>query len=179
MPLLRPLLMPLLMPLLLGALLGTGPDPLPAPPFHRTVLQLPAAPAARGAADLRLQENGPTYPVPAGLEVPLRIEGDLTAPPTDPGRTLIHFSLEAPVYDARRRALLLPAGTRLVGLVHLLRGEYRFVAFQSLTLPDGRSLGAPEEGFRLGPGTQLDIHDGGRATLTVARPLRVEAFGKP
>lgn len=171
--------MPLLLPLLILGLLDAGPEALPPPSPHAVVLQLPATLSARGTVDLRLQEDGSVYPVPAGLELPVRIEGDLAAPSTDPGRTLIRLSLEAPVYDARRRALLLPAGTRLVGLVHLLRGEYRFVGFQSLTLPDGRTLAAPEEGFRLGPGSRLAILDGGRATLTVARPLRVEAFGKP
>jgi hypothetical protein len=171
--------MPLLMPLLLAGLLDTGPERLPPPSPHPIVLQLPSDPPARGSVDLRLQLDGSVYSVPAGLELPLRIEGGLAAPPTDPGRTLIHLNLEAPVYDTRHRALLLPAGTRLVGLVHLLRGEYRFVAFQSLTLPDGRSLAAPEEGFRLGPGSRLQILDGGHATLTVARPLRIEAFGTP
>ncbi len=171
--------MPLLVPLLLLGLLDAGPEALPPPSPHTVVLQLPPPPSARGSVELRLQEDGSVYPVPAGLEFPLRIEGGLAVPSTDPGRTLIHLSLEAPVYDSRRRALLLPAGTRLVGLVHLLRGEYRFVGFQSLTLPDGRTLAAPEEGFRLGPGSRLAILDGGRATLTVARPLRVEAFGKP
>lgn len=171
--------MPILLPLLIPGLLSAGPAPLPPPSPRASILQLPSPAPAKGAAELRLQESGPVYAVPAGLELPLRIEGDLTAPPTDPGRTLLHLSLEAPVYDSRHRALLLPAGTRLVGLVHLLRGEYRFVAFQSLTLPDGRTLAAPDEGFRLGPGSRLTIQDGGRATLTVARPLRLEAFGRP
>jgi len=171
--------MPLLLLLLIPGLLKAGPAPLPPPAPHALILQLPAPAPAKGSVELRLQESGPVYAVPAGLELPLRIEGNLPAPPTDPGRTLLHLSLEAPVYDSRHRALLLPAGTRLVGLVHLLRGEYRFVAFQSLTLPDGRTLAAPDDGFRLGPGTRLAILDGGRATLTVARPLRVEAFGTP
>ncbi|MCM2250001.1 MAG: hypothetical protein NDI58_05485 [Geothrix sp.] len=129
--------------------------------------------------ELRLQSVAPLYPVAAGHEAPVRIEDSLIEPPTDRGRTLIRFVLEAPLYDKRRRALLLPAGTRLTGLVHLLRGEYRFVAFQSLTLPDGRSLAAPDEAFRLGPGSELTIHPGGRATLTVVRPLRMEAFATP
>jgi hypothetical protein len=171
--------MPLLLPMLMMGLLDAGPEALPPPLPHAVVLQLPATLSARGSVELRLQEGGSVYPVPAGLELPLRIEGVLSAPLTDPGCTLIHLSLEAPVYDSRHRTLLLPAGTRLVGLVHLLRGEYRFMGFQSLTLPDGRTLAAPEDGFRLGPGSRLAILDGGRATLTVARPLRVEAFGKP
>ncbi len=171
--------MPLLLLLLIPGLLTAGPKPQLPPSPHAVILELPASAPAKGTAELRLREGGPVYPVSAGLELPLRIEGDLAVPPTDPGRTLIHLSLEAPVYDPRHRALLLPAGTRLVGLVHLLRGEYQFVGFQSLTLPDGRTLAAPEEGFRLGPGARLAILDGGRATLTVARPLRVEAFGKP
>lgn len=171
--------MPLLLSLLISGLLEAGPERVPTPPPQPVLMALPMDPPARGPVDLRLRMDGSVYPVSVGLEVPLRIEGSLVAPPTDPGRTLIHLSLAAPVYDSRHRALLLPAGTHLVGLVHLLRGEYRFVAFQSLTLPDGHTLSAPEEGFRLGPGTRLTILDGGRATLTVARPLRMEAFGTP
>ncbi|HEY3401068.1 MAG TPA: hypothetical protein VGK03_10595 [Geothrix sp.] len=178
-----PPLVPLLTPLLFAGLLDAGPErlplPSPQPSPQPMVLQLPLHSPEKGPVDLRLRPDGSLYPVRAGLEVPLRIMGGLREPQTDPGRTLIHFTLEAPIYDARHRALLLPVGTHLVGLVHLLRGEYRFVAFQSLTLPDGRSLAAPEEGFRLGPGTRLTILDGGRATITVARPLRMEAFGTP
>jgi hypothetical protein len=174
-----PLLAPLLTPLLLAGLLDAGPERLPSAPLQPMVLQLPFQPPEKGPVDLRLRGDGSLYPVPAGLEVPLRIVGGLLEPQTDPGRTLIHFTLEAPIYDTRHRTLLLPAGTHLVGLVHLLRGEYRFVAFQSLTLPEGHSLAAPEEGFRLGPGTRLTVLDGGRATLIVARPLRMEAFGAP
>lgn len=43
-------------------------------------------------------------------------------------------------------------------------------------LPDGRSIGLPEDVFRLGPGPLLAIQDGNPAMLTVARPLRMEAF---
>lgn len=170
---------PLLTPLLLTGLFEAEPERLPTSPLPPMVLQLPRRSPEKGALDLRLRTDRSLYPVPTGLEVPLRILGGLREPQTDPGRTLIHFTLEAPVYDSRQRALLLPVGTRLVGLVHLLRGEYRFVGFQSLTLPDGRSLAAPEDGFRLGPGTRLTILDGGLATITVARPLRMEAFGTP
>jgi hypothetical protein len=103
----------------------------------------------------------------------------MAVPPTDPGRTLIHVELVQPLLDRKGRTILLPTGTQLVGQVHLLRGEFRFVDFQSCLLPDGRSLGVPEEVFRLGPSPFLVIQDGYPATLTVARPLRMEAFGAP
>ena len=41
----------------------------------------------------------------------------------------------------------------------------------------GRLVGLPDDTFRLGPGSLLSVQDGSPAMLTVARPLRVEAFG--
>lgn len=166
----------LLAPLLISGLLAGAEALVPTVP---RLLALPPAaqPPSRSPVELRLEGGGSLYPVPAGLELPLHIEGGLEEPATDPGRTLLRLRLEAPILDARTRALLLPVGTRLVGTVHLLRGEYRFVAFQSLTLPDGRSLAAPDEAFRLGPGHSLVVREGGRATLILVRPLKMEAFG--
>jgi hypothetical protein len=116
--------------------------------------------------------------VSPGIQLEGRLEGDLVEPPTDPGRTLLRVTLRAPLRAQNGRTVLLPAGTQLVGQVYLLRGVYRFVDFQSLLLPDGQALSAPEGSFRLGPGSSLALQSGGRVALTVARPLRVEAFGR-
>jgi len=64
-----------------------------------------------------------------------------------------------------------------VGRVHLLRGQFSFIGFLFLILPDGRSVGMPEDAFRLGPGSLLPLRDGSPILLTAWRPLRVEAFG--
>lgn len=114
-----------------------------------------------------------------GVQVTARIRGDILIPLTDPGRTVIRVELVLPLFAKNGRTILLPIGTQLTGKVHLLHGEFRFVAFQSLLLPDGRSIGLPDEVFRLGPGSLLSVQDGAPAMLTVARPLRMEAFGLP
>jgi len=137
------------------------------------------APASRAAAEIRLSTDGEIFPVATGIQLRVQIRGDMTIPATDPGRTLIQVELVQPLLARNGRTVLLPAGTRLAGLVHLLRGEFRFVDFQSLLLPDGRSIGLPEALFRLGPGPLLAIQDGTPALLTLARPLRMEPFGPP
>ncbi len=100
-------------------------------------------------------------------------------PATDPGRTRVQVELVLPLLAKDGRTVLLPAGTHLVGQVHLLHGELRFIDFQSCFLPDGRGVGLPDQVFRLGPGPLLSLQDGTPALLTVARPLRVEAFEPP
>ena len=153
-----------------------APTPVPAPGRS---LHLPEpARAAAGPAEIRLRPEGTTYAVSPGVQLEGRLEGDLVEPPTDPGRTLLRVTLRAPLRAQNGWTVLLPAGTQLVGQVHLLRGDYRFVDFQSLILPDGQALPAPEGSFRLGPGSSLALQSGGQVALTVARPLRVEAFGR-
>jgi hypothetical protein len=134
---------------------------------------------SREKVEIRLSPDASVFPVAAGVQISARIHGSVADPLTDPGRTLLQVELVQPLLDRKGRTILLPAGTRLVGLVHLLRGEFRFVDFQSFLLPDGRSIGLPEEVFRLGPGPLLALQDGTPALLTVARPLRVEAFAAP
>jgi len=133
---------------------------------------------AAGPAEIRLRPDGATYAVNPGVQLEGRLEGDLVEPPTDPGRTLLRVTLRAPLRAQNGWTVLLPIGTQLVGQVHLLRGDYRFVDFQSLVLPDGRALPTPEGSFRLGPGPSLALQSGGSVALTVARPLRMEAFGR-
>jgi hypothetical protein len=138
---------------------------------------LPAAARASNlVAELRWTQDGTTIPVPAGLQVTAKIHGDMPIPPTDPGRTWVRVELVFPLLAKDGRALLLPSGTQLVGLVHLLRGELLFMDFQSCILPDGRCIGLPEDTFHLGPGHLLALQDGTPALLTVARPLRMEGL---
>lgn len=159
------------------ALLSGGTEALSLP-SRPLMIPVPAR-SMNAAAEVRLSPEADTFPVAAGAQVLARIHGDMAIPATDPGRTLLQVELLQPLRDRKGRTILLPAGTRLVGQVHLLRGEFRFVDFQSCLLPDGRSLGLPEDLFRLGPSPLLIIQDGYPATLTVARPLRLEAFGAP
>ena len=163
--------------LVLLAVLGDpGAAATAAPPRS---LRLPEPVKVQGPpAEIRLRPDGAAYAVSPGVRLEGRLDGDLVEPPTDPGRTTLRVVLRAPLRAQNGWTVLLPAGTRLVGQVHLLRGDYRFVDFQSLVLPDGRALPAPEGSFRLGPGPSLPLLSGGEVALTVARPLRVEAFGR-
>jgi hypothetical protein len=163
---------PLLLPMAMLAS-GAGELFLPTRPLMISTLAHPS----NATAEIRLSLDRATFHVAAGIQIIARIHGPMAIPPTDPGRTLIHVELIQPLLDRKGRTVLLPAGTELVGQVHLLRGEFRFVDFQSCLLPDGRNLGLPEDVFRLGPSPLLAIQDGYPATLTVARPLRLEAFG--
>lgn len=157
------------------ALLAGGPEDPPAP---RPSLSVPGLVRwSDETAEIRLEPDRATHLVPQGVQLAARICGDLRNPLTDPGRTVIQVELVVPLTAKKGRVTLLPAGTRLTGKVHLLRGEFRFVDFQSLLLPDGRLIGLPDEAFRLGPGPLLPTRDGTPAVLTVARPLRIEAFG--
>jgi hypothetical protein len=161
--------------LLLSAALLAGAQEPPSPP-----MTLPeAAPVSRDLAFLRSGPDASTLPVSAGTQVAARILGPLVAPATDPGRTLIQVELVMPLLARSSRTVLLPAGTRLVGRVHLLAGRYRFIDFQSLVLPDGRPLPVPEDTLRLGPGRLLATQDGTPALVTVIRPLRVEVLAQP
>ncbi|NWJ41577.1 MAG: hypothetical protein HXX12_11470 [Geothrix sp.] len=160
--------------LLQVALLASG---LEEPP-PRYVMLLPTVTNPPTAmADIRLAENGQTFPVAAGTQVSARVKGDLVVPLSDPGRTQIRIEIVLPLLAKNGRTILLPAGTQLVARVHLLRGQFSFVGFLFLILPDGRSVAMPEDAFRLGPGSLLPLQDGAPALLTVWRPLRVEAFG--
>jgi hypothetical protein len=153
---------------------GTAPHAVPARSLH-----LPEPLKVQGpSAEIRLRPGGAAYAVSPGVQLEGRLDGDLVEPPTDPGRTTLRVVLQTPLRAQNGWTVLLPAGTRLVGQVHLLRGDYRFVDFQSLILPDGQALAAPEGSFRLGTGPSLPLLSGGEVTLTVARPLRVEAFGR-
>jgi hypothetical protein len=162
------------------ALLALLNDPGAAPhAVSARSLRLPEPVKVQGPpAEIRLGGGGAAYAVSPGVQLEGRLEGDLVEPPTDPGRTVLRVTLRAPLRAQNGWTVLLPAGTQLVGQVYLLRGDYRFVDFQSLILPDGQALPAPEGSFRLGPGPSLDFQSGGRVALTVARPLRVEAFGR-
>lgn len=165
-----------MLPLL--ALLALLHDPgiaLTAAPARSLHLPEPGK-APDGSAEIRLHPKGTAYPVSIGVQLDGRIEGDLVEPLTDPGRTLLRVTLRKPLLAQNGWAVLLPAGTQLVGQVYLLRGAYRFVGFQSLVLPDGQALPIPEGSFRLGSGPALSLQNGGSAPLTVARPLRLEAF---
>lgn len=162
------------------ALLALPMDPgaaLTAAPARSLHLPEPGK-APDGPAEIRLHRKGAAYPVSSGVQLDGRIEGDLVEPLTDPGRTLLRVTLRKPLLAQNGWTVLLPAGTQLVGQVYLLRGDYRFVGFQSLVLPDGRALPTPEESFRLGSGSALTVQNGGSAPLTVTRPLRLEAFGQ-
>lgn len=130
-------------------------------------------------AEIRLEPNGVTYPVATGVQLTGRIHGVMAVPLTDPGRTLIRVELLFPLLSKNGKATLLPVGTLLTGKVHLLHGDFRFIDFQTFLLPDGRMIGLPDEVFRLGPGSLLSVQEGTPAILTVARPLRMEAFGVP
>lgn len=157
------------------ALLGGSPEapPLPPPP-----LSVPGPVRwTDEIAEIRQEPDRAVFSVPQGIQLSARINGDMVRPLTDPGRTVIHVELVAALTVKKGRVTLLPAGTRLTGKVHLLRGEFRFVDFQSLLLPDGRLVGLPDAVFRLGPGPLLPTGSGTPVLLTVARPLRIEAFG--
>lgn len=157
------------------ALLGRG---LEAPPLPLPPLSVPGPVRwSDETAEIRLEPDRAVFLVPQGTQLSARMSGDMVRPLTDPGRTVIHVELVTPLTAKKGRVTLLPAGTRLTGKVHLLRGEFRFVDFQSLLLPDGRLIGLPDEAFRLGPGPLLATQDGTPVLLTVARPLRMEAFG--
>ena len=130
-------------------------------------------------ADIRLRPDGPTYPVAVGVQLTGRIHGVMAVPLTDPGRTLVRVELLFPLLSKNGKTILLPVGTVLTGKVHLLHGEFRFIDFQTFLLPDGRMIALPDEVFRLGPGSLLSVQEGTPAILTVARPLRMEAFGLP
>jgi hypothetical protein len=129
-------------------------------------------------AEIRLEPNGATYPVAAGVQLTGRIHGAMTVPLTDPGRTLIRVELLFPLLAKNGKTILLPVGTLLTGKVHLLHGDFRFIDFQTFLLPDGRMVELPDEVFRLGPGSLISVQEGTPAILTVARPLRMEAFGQ-
>src|SRR5512133_160363 len=165
---------------LLALLHAPGPAPAAVPtPVPVRSLRLPEpARTVASPAEIRLRPDGEAYAVRPGVQLEARLEGDLVEPSTDPGRTLLRVTLRAPLRAQNGWTVLLPIGTQLVGQVHLLRGDYRFVDFQSLLLPDGRALAAPEGSFRLGPGPSLALQSGGPVAVTVARPLRVEAFGR-
>jgi hypothetical protein len=144
----------------------------------RRPLVIPAAVRTSNApSDVRLGQDEKTFTVPAGLQITARIHGDMPMPQTDPGRMQIRVELVLPLLAKDGKTILLPTGTQLVGQVHLLRGELRFINFQFILLPDGRSVGMSEDAFGLGPGPLLAIPDGSPAMVTVNRPLRVEAFG--
>lgn len=153
---------------------GTGGSPLPLRP-----LSIPAPSHTPSAtAEVRWARQGPTFPVAAGIQVTARVRGQLEPPLTDPGRTSVRVEVVLPLLSKEGRVVLLPSGSQLVGRVHLLHGELVFIDFESLILPDGRSIVLPEELFRLGPGSLLSVQDGTPALLTVARPLHMEAFGR-
>jgi hypothetical protein len=130
-------------------------------------------------AEVRLEPNGVTYPVATGTQLTCRIHGAMAVPLTDPGRTLIRVELLFPLLAKNGKTILLPIGTLLTAKVHLLHGDLRFIDFQTFLLPDGRLIPLPDEVFRLGPGSLLSVQEGTPAILTVARPLRMEAFGAP
>jgi hypothetical protein len=160
-----------LLPVLLlgGASAESAPAPRP--------LTIPApVHTSNPPAELRWTPDGPTFPVLPGTQVTARICGTMPIPATDPGRTRIEIALVYPLLAKDGRTVLLPSGTQLLGQVHLLHGEFVFVDFQACILPDGRGLGLPDAAFRLGPGPLLASEEGTPALLTVARPLRVEAF---
>ncbi len=157
------------------ALLGSG---LEGPPQPLRRLTLPGQVRwSEEVADIRLSPEASLFPLAQGTQVSARVHGDMVTPPTDPGRTVIRMDLVLPLLSKNGRTILLPVGTQLTGKVHLLRGAFSFVGFQSFLLPDGRLIGLPDDVFRLGPGSFLNVHDGAPAILTVARPLRMEAFG--
>ncbi len=148
------------------------------PPASTPPLLIPEFGAAsKEPLELRWNLAESAFPVAAGVQIGAQVRGNLALPATDPGRTLIQVELAFPLLARNSRTILLPVGTRLVGRVHLLRGELRFVAFESFLLPDGRSFGLPEGVFSLGPGRLLATQDGTYALVTVGRPLRMEPFG--
>ena len=148
------------------------------PPAATPPLGIPEFVAAsKDPVELRWNMAESAYPVSTGVQIGAQVRGTLALPATDPGRTVIHVELAFPLLARNSRTILLPAGTRLVGRVHLLRGELRFVDFESFLLPDGRIFGLPERVFSLGPSRLLATQDGTYALVTVARPLRLEAFG--
>ena len=161
----------LLLPLLMCAWLGadsTAPvGPLVIPHFARS---------SGPAAELRWT-GSKLYPVAEGTQITAKVVGTMPVPATDPGRTLLQVEVVLPLMAKDGVTILLPAGARLVGQVHLLRGEYRFIDFQSCRLPEGQSIGLPENTFSLGPGSLVGVEEETPVLLTVARPLRTEAFG--
>lgn len=157
------------------ALLGSGWGGL-SQPLRPLSIPVPSQ-ATKATAEVRWSPEAPTFPVAAGVQITARIHGELDLPPTDPGHTQVRLEVVLPLLSKNGRTVLLPSGTQLVGRVHLLRGELLFIDFETLILPDGRGIVLPEEVFRLGPGPLLSVQDGTPAMLTVARPLRMEAFG--
>jgi len=106
--------------LLQVALLASSLEELPPPP----VMLLPTATSPPTATtDIRLAEDGQTFPVAAGTQVSARVKGHLVVPLSDPGRTQIRIELVLPLLAKNGRTVLLPVGTQLVGRVHLLRGR--------------------------------------------------------
>ena len=165
-----------MIPLLLTAALLCGGMENPSLPLRPLSIPTPTNPPT-DTAELRLSPDGTIFPVAPGTQITARVHGAFIMPLTDPGRTMIRVELVFPLLSKNGKATLLPVGTKLMGRVHLLRGELRFVDFETLILPDERALGVPEGLFRLGPGSLLDLHEGTPAMLTVWRPLRIEAFG--
>ena len=161
--------------LLQVALLASGMEGS-SPPLRPLSIPAPAH-LLNATAEIRWAPEAPVFPVAAGVQITARIYGDMDLPSTDPGRTLIKLEVVLPLHSKNGRNILLPSGTQLVGRVHLLRGELLFIDFESFHLPDGRSGVLPEQVFRLGPGSLLSVQNGTPAMLTVARPLRMEAFG--
>lgn len=161
--------------LLQWALLSTDLDYAGIP--SRPLVITPLARPSTAPSDVRLGQDGKTFTVAAGNQITARIHGDMPMPRSDPGRTQIRVELVLPLLSKDGKTILLPTGTQLVGQVHLLRGELRFINFQFILLPDGRSVGMAEDAFGLGPGPLLAIPDGAPARVTVNRPLRMEAFG--
>ena len=145
------------------------------PPSRPLVIPVPVA-LSNQMADLRSSEGSKAFPVAPGVQITARIKGTMPMPETDPGRTRVQIELALPLLAKDGRTVLLPAGTCLVGQVHLMRGELRFIDFQSCFLPDGRGVRMTEQAFLLGPGPLLSLQDGTPALLTVARPRRLEAF---
>jgi hypothetical protein len=163
--------------LVLVALFGSGLEEPPLPPRPLTI---PGQVRwSDEVADIRINPDGTTHPVATGVQLTGRIHGAMAVPLTDPGRTLIRVELLFPLLSKNGKTILLPVGTLLTAKVHLLHGDFRFIDFQTFLLPDGRMIPLPDEVFRLGPGSLLFVQPGTPAILTVARPLRMEAFGGP
>ena len=159
------------------ALLPSG---LEEPPLPLRPLTIPGQVRwSDEVAEIRLEPKCVTYPVATGVQLTGRIHGVMAVPLTDPGRTLIRVELLFPLLSRKGKATLLPVGTLLTAKVHLLHGDLRFIDFQTFLLPDGRMMPLPDEVLRLGPGSLLSVQEGTPAILTVARPLRMEAFGGP
>lgn len=153
---------------------GLAQVPTPSPPL---VIPDPIAGPPREPVELRWNLDESTYPVNAGIQVGAKVRGTMVLPATDPGRTQLHVELLLPLVSRNGRTVLLPAGTQLVAQVFRLNDQFRFVGFQSLLLPSGKSYSIYEDVFRLGPGHLISTQEGTPVMVTVSRPLRMEAFG--